>query len=101
MIEHVTFLLQKPSDLKDLIMKVIREGLEGLVLKDVNVRGVLDKDVIGDLWLTHWGRDKIVAILQTTFSNAISWMKMFEFLLKFHWSLFLNVQWTIFQYWFW
>ena len=25
--------------------------------------------------LTHWGRDKINAILQTTFSNAISWMK--------------------------
>ena len=29
--------------------------------------------------LTHWGRDKIEAILQTTFSNAISWIKMFEF----------------------
>ena len=42
--------------------------------------------------LTHWGRDKIDAILQTTFSNAISWMKMFEFRLKFHWSLFLRVQ---------
>ena len=34
--------------------------------------------------LTHWGRHKIDAILQTTFSNAISWMKMYEFLLKFH-----------------
>ena len=36
--------------------------------------------------LTHWGRGKIDTILQTTFSNAISWMKMFEFRLKFHWS---------------
>ena len=36
---------------------------------------------------SHWGRDKIDAILQTTFSNAISWMKMFEFRLKFHWGL--------------
>ena len=46
--------------------------------------------------LTHWGRKKIDAILQTTFSNAFSWMKMFEFRLQFHWSLFLKVQLTIF-----
>ena len=49
--------------------------------------------------LTHWGRDKIDAILQT-FSNAISWMKMFEFRLNLHWILFLKVQLTIFQHWF-
>ena len=40
------------------------------------------------------------AISQTTFSNAFSWMKMFEFRLKFHWSLFRRVQLTIFQQWF-
>ena len=34
--------------------------------------------------LTHWGGDKIDTILQTMFSNAMSWMKMFEFWLKFH-----------------
>ena len=28
---------------------------------------------------------------QTTFLNAFSWMKKFEFLLKFHWNLFLRV----------
>ena len=50
--------------------------------------------------LTHWGRDKMDAISQTTFSSAFSWMKMFEFRLKFHWSLFLRVQLTIFQHWF-
>ena len=49
---------------------------------------------------THWGRDKMDAISQTTFSNAISWMKMFEFRLKFHWSLFLRFQLTIYQHWF-
>ena len=27
--------------------------------------------------LTYWGRDKITAILQTTFSNVFSWMKTF------------------------
>ena len=50
--------------------------------------------------LTHWGRDKIATISQTTLSNAFSWMKMVEFRLKFHWSLFIRVQLTIFQHWF-
>ena len=50
--------------------------------------------------LTHWGRDKMDAISQMTFSNAFSWMKMFEFRLKFHWSLSPRVQLTVFQQWF-
>ena len=36
---------------------------------------------------------------QTTFSNGFCWMKLYEFRLKFHWSLFLGVQLTIFQHW--
>ena len=51
--------------------------------------------------LTHWGRDKMAAFSQTTLSNAFSWMKIIEFRLKFHWSLFLRVLLTIFQHWFW
>ena len=51
--------------------------------------------------LTHWGRDKMAAIYQTTFTNAFPWMKMYEFRLKFHWSLFVRVQLTIYQHWFW
>ena len=43
---------------------------------------------------------KMAAISQTTLSNAFSWMKMLEFRLKFHWSLFLSAQLTIFQHWF-
>ena len=39
-------------------------------------------------------------ISQTTFSNFFSSMKMFEFRLKFHWSLLPRVQLTIFQHWF-
>ena len=50
--------------------------------------------------LTHWGRDKMDAISQTTSSSAFSWMKMFEFRLKCQWSLFLRAQLTIFQHWF-
>ena len=50
--------------------------------------------------LTHCSRDKMAATLQTTHSNAFSWMKMLEFRLQFNWSLFLRVQATIFQHWF-
>ena len=47
--------------------------------------------------ITHWGRDKMVAICQTTFSNAFSWMKIIVFWWKCHWNLFPRVQLTIFQ----
>ena len=42
--------------------------------------------------LTQWGRGKMAAIFQTTYSNAFSWIKMFEFRLRFHWNLSLGVQ---------
>ena len=48
--------------------------------------------------LTHWGRDIMDALSQTTFPNAFSWMKIFQLRLKFHWSLFLRSQLTIFQH---
>ena len=50
--------------------------------------------------LTHWGRDRMASIFQTTFSNTFSWMKMYKFRLRFHWSLFPRVQFTICQHWF-
>ena len=50
--------------------------------------------------LTHWGRYKMAAVSQTTLSNAFSWMRMLWFRLKFHWSLFLRFELTIFQHWF-
>ena len=36
-----------------------------------------------ELYLTHWGRDKMDAISQTTCSSAFSWIKMFESQLNF------------------
>ena len=54
----------------------------------------------GCIWLTHLGRDKMDAISQTITSSAFSCMKIFEFLLKFHWSLLVRVQLTIFDHWF-
>ena len=50
--------------------------------------------------IAFWGRDKMDAISQTTFSNAFSWMKMHGFRLRFHWSLFLRFKLTMFQHWF-
>ena len=42
----------------------------------------------------------MAAVLQMTLSNAFSWMKMSEFRLRFHWSLFLRVQIAKIQHWF-
>ena len=50
--------------------------------------------------LTHWGWDKMATIFLTTFSNAFSWMKMYHFWPKLHWSLSLRVQLLISQHWF-
>ena len=50
--------------------------------------------------LTQWGREKMAAIFQTTFSDAFSSMKMNDIGLKFHWNLFLRFQLTKFQHWF-
>ena len=53
------------------------------------------------IWdLTHWGRNKMDAIFQTTSWNAFSWMKIYKFRLRFHWSLFPRVHLTLFQHWF-
>ena len=49
--------------------------------------------------LTHWGRDKMAATSQTSLSNAFSWIKMWEFCLRIHWSLFLSFELRIFQHW--
>ena len=35
--------------------------------------------------LTHWGRDKMGTVFNTTLSNAFSWMKIYQFRLWFHW----------------
>ena len=50
--------------------------------------------------LTHWGRDKMDAISQTTFSRAFSAMKIAAFWLNFHWNMFARVQLTIIEHWF-
>ena len=52
------------------------------------------------LYLTPWILNKMAAIFHPTFSNAFSWMRMYELRLKFHWSLFLGVELIIFTHWF-
>ena len=38
--------------------------------------------------LTHSGRDKMAGISQMTVWNVFSWMKMYQFRLRFYWSCF-------------
>ena len=57
------------------------------------------------LWLSNrseiWQACRMIAaISQTTFSDAFSGIKLLEFRLSFHFSLFLRIQLTIFQHWF-
>ena len=49
---------------------------------------------------TFQGRDTMAAISQTTHSSVFYWMKILEFGLKFHWSLFPKAGLMIFQHWF-
>ena len=67
------------------------------VMFDEHIRLCMDSVIS---LLKHWGQDKMAAILQTTVSNAFSWMKMFESCWKFHWGLFVRFELTIFQQWF-
>ena len=48
------------------------------------------------LELTHWGREIMTAIFQTTFWNAHSWMKVYEIRFRFHWNLLLTFEFKIF-----
>ena len=66
---------------------------EGPNLAEVQLGG------ISPMVLTHWGRDKMAANSQTTFSNTFSWIKMCEYWFELHWIVFLRVQLTIFQHW--
>ena len=83
---------------------VIRPLSEPILTKFVMAYGITKSQWVNTFrhsrCLTHWGRDKMATIFQTTFSNIFSWMKMHELRLRFHWSLFLRVQMTIFQHWF-
>ena len=50
--------------------------------------------------LTHFPLNKMAAISQKKFSDGFSFMNRFVFCFEFHWSLFLRVQFRIFQHWF-
>ena len=50
-------------------------------------------------YITRWSRDQMNAIVQTTFSNVISCMKIVTFRFKVHWNLLANFQLRIFQHW--
>ena len=92
-----------PFQYNELIIRTV--GADGLVLQHLDISSNMqcwgcDHVYPAVYGLIHWGRDQIDTISQTTFSNAFSRMKMNEFRLGFHWSLFLRFELTIFQHWF-
>ena len=51
--------------------------------------------------LTHWNRDKNAnAAISQIFFNAFTLIKMYKFRFRYHWSLFLGFELTLFQQWF-
>ena len=60
---------------------------------------LLTQTLFAYLRITHWGREKMAAIVADDTLNAFSWMKMFEFRLKCHWGLFSRLRLTMFQHW--
>ena len=53
------------------------------------------------MWINTLRPMKYEAFSQTTYSNAFSWMKMYEFRLRFHWNLFPMFELTIAQHYAW
>ena len=49
--------------------------------------------------LTTFRRRQNDRRFQTIFAKTFSWLRMYEFRSRFHWSLFLRVQLTIFHHW--
>ena len=70
-----------------------RNGPQALVTQDC-----FCKELLQILELTHLPLDKMVAISQTTVSDALLWMNSRVFWLKFHRNLFLLFQLTIAQH---
>ena len=63
-------------------IELIQQELAQLTMLEVEQRELrVETQQVG--W-TQWGRDKMAAIVQTTFSNAFSWMKVYKFWLRFH-----------------
>ena len=69
------------------ILRIISRSVPGDFPCSVWGREWTTRLLYGGLLLTHWGRDKMDAISQTTFSDAFSWMKnawiLLEISLKF------------------
>ena len=64
------------------------------------VPGLHSKYIPFHRMLAQWGLDKMVATLRTAFLKTSSLQKILAFLLRFHWNLFLNIQFAISWQWF-
>ena len=87
-----SFLCRESASLQNLEYFCVKSTivLRQLVIKLLGWRHVIIAVYCYTSALTHWGRDKMDAISQTTVSSAFSYMKMYELRLKFQWRLFLK-----------
>ena len=81
-------------------VEITNDGPRGKLLVDKEVfTAYVYPGAISIVTLTNWGRDKMATISQTTFSNALPCMKMYQLRSRFRLSLFLRFELTI-QRWF-
>ena len=96
--EYVSYLFQE-----DLTLTNTRNCYFVIKIKIKNEQAGVLWNSCQSLWwhvLTHWGRDKMDAISQTTVSWAFSSMEIAVFWLNFHWNMFARVQLAIIEHWF-
>ena len=58
--------------------RYVNQNAKSIVLPKMHL-SLQSVHILGFTLLTHYGRDKMNAILQTVFSNAFCWMKNFQF----------------------
>ena len=90
--KRLTFLSHPPGDNEPRSMNALNMNLIHSVML-MSLRGLQAgrwMDGLRKQWgtnqqpLTHWSQDKMAANFQTAFSHAFTWMKMYEFPLRFH-----------------
>ena len=92
----IMFPLQNRLDRYIVINTIDKSSLTGVIMIQISDGWIGHKPrQVSSNPLTHWGWVK-----WPPFSNTFSWTKMYEFQIRFHWSLFLRVKLTIFQHWF-
>ena len=75
-------------------LRVILQEMPKMSILDMSLKITtlrIQPNISADNEWTHWGWDKIATIMQTTFLDSFSWVKIIVFCIKFHCNLFTDV----------